>query len=195
MTARFDLASEAGLVISSDAGDQPSGDDLVPAVNALYLDQLNPEDYGSDDDLEDSEETQATNLRSALLHRLSAIDSELREQLLEADRREYEENASILDHDLVKMRLDTLSSFALHLRKIGNNRASLLARLAEPLAEEHWLLDSGSHQHMVDTIHGMCELVNRLPSITAAAQHCLATDELPDSLRAGKNSFDIEKDC
>ncbi|KAJ2347693.1 hypothetical protein GGH92_003100 [Coemansia sp. RSA 2673] len=179
MAARVDLASDIGMAISSDMDTEQSGDDLVPAVNALYLRSIAADDYGSDDDLGDSEEAQATKLRFALLDRMKAVDKELQEEWLEADRQDYEANAMVLDHDLVTKRLDTLAAFARHLRKVGRNRASLLKRLAEPLAEEHWLLDPGSHQPMVDTMRGMCELVNNLPNIAAAAHHCLKA-ELPE---------------
>ncbi|KAJ2341730.1 Golgi apparatus membrane protein tvp23 [Coemansia sp. RSA 2673] len=185
MAARVDLASDIGMTISNDMDTEQSGDDLVPAVNALYLRSIAADDYGSDDDLGDSEEAQATKLRFALLDRMKAVDKELQEEWLEADRQDYETNAMVLDHDLVTKRLDTLAAFARHLRKVGRNRASLLKRLAEPLAEEHWLLDPGSHQPMVDTMRGMCELVNNLPNIAAAANHCLKA-ELPEESHASE---------
>ncbi|KAJ2430458.1 Golgi apparatus membrane protein tvp23 [Coemansia sp. RSA 2531] len=187
MAARVDLASDIGMAISNDMDTEQSGDDLVPAVNALYLRSIAADDYGSDDDLGDSEEAQATKLRFALLDRMKAVDKELQEECLEADRQDYETNAMVLDHDLVTKRLDTLAAFARHLRKVGRNRASLLKRLAEPLAEEHWLLDPGSHQPMVDTMRGMCELVNNLPNIAAAAHHCLKA-ELPEESHASETN-------
>ncbi|KAJ1816773.1 hypothetical protein LPJ60_005163 [Coemansia sp. RSA 2675] len=187
MAARMDLASDIGMSISSDLSGEHSGDDLVPAVNALYLQNIAADDYGSDDDLGDSEEAQATKMRIALLGRMKAVDRELQEEWLEADRRDYEANASVLDHSRVAKRLGTLVAFAQHLRKIGKNRASLLTRLTEPLAEEHWLLDPGSHQQMVDAMRGMCELVNHLPNISAAAHHCLEA-ELPDGSNTGQGN-------
>ncbi|KAJ2489495.1 hypothetical protein IWW37_003958 [Coemansia sp. RSA 2050] len=180
MAARVDLASDVGMSISSDMGaEHNSGDDLVPAVNALYLQSIATDDYGSDDDLGDSEEAQATKLRIALLDRMKTIDRELQAEWLEADKRDYEANATVLDHSLVAKRLGTLVAFAQHLRNVGKNRASLLTRLTKPLAEEHWLLDPGSHQQMVDAMRGMCELVNHLPDIADATRHCLKA-EIPD---------------
>ncbi|KAJ2800618.1 hypothetical protein H4S07_005142, partial [Coemansia furcata] len=194
MAARVDLASDIGMAISSDLDTEQSGDDLVPAVNALYLRNIAADDYGSDDDLGESEEAQATKMRLDLLDRMQIIDKGLQEEWLEADRRDYEANATVLDHDLVTKRLDTLSAFAQHLRKVGKNRASLLKRLAEPLAEDHWLLDPGSHQQMVDAMHGMCELVNHLPNISVAAQHCLKA-ELPEESHKGDANADVQTEA
>ncbi|KAJ2747855.1 hypothetical protein GGI20_000150 [Coemansia sp. BCRC 34301] len=187
IAVHVDLAGDIGMAISSNVDAEQSGDDLIPAVNALYLQNIAADDYGSDDDLGDSEETQAAKMRTALLDRMAAIDRQLAEEWVDADRRDYEANALVLDHSLVTRRLNALGSFALHLRKVGKNRAGLLARLAEPFAEEHWLLDPGSHQQMVDAMRGMCELVNHLPNIAAAAKHCL-TAELPEGSHASDSN-------
>ncbi|KAJ2580648.1 hypothetical protein GGH95_002479, partial [Coemansia sp. RSA 1836] len=194
VAARVDLASNIGMAISSDVDAEQSGCDLIPAVNALYLQNIDADDFGSDDELCESEETQAANMRSALLDRMAAIDKELGEERLDADRRDYEANSQVLDHRLVTKKLDMLASFAQHLRKVGKNRASLLARLAEPLTEEHWLLDAGSHQQMVDAMRGMCDLVNHLPTIAAAANHCLTVD-LPEEPRAGEGDATIQAEA
>ncbi|KAJ1903019.1 hypothetical protein LPJ81_003292 [Coemansia sp. IMI 209127] len=168
MTTQLDLAGKVGLSIDSGASEAPA-----TAANTDYIRNMNEDDYGSDDDLGDSEATQATKLRASLREGLGDFDKELRDRLLEADRRDYEANGDVLDQKVVSERLQLLSSFASHLRQIGKNRASLLARLANPLAEEHWMLDPAYHQRMVDALQSMSGIVNYLPNISEAARHCL----------------------
>lgn len=167
MDMQLDLASEAGLYINSDDREEEAS-----TSNTRYLEKLSSEDYGSDDDLGDSEALQATKLHTQLMDRLAEKDKELLDKWQQSERHDYESNGSVLDHDVVSKKMETLRMFARHLRKAGNNRASLLARLAEPLAENHWLLDPQYHQQFVDTVQGMCELINKLPQIETAAKHC-----------------------
>ncbi|KAJ2356338.1 hypothetical protein IWW50_002743 [Coemansia erecta] len=144
------------------------------------------DEYGSDDDLGDSEEARACKMHARLLGGLAEANKELDREWLAVDQQDHDKRGAVLDQAVVSRRLGLLKSFAEHLRKVGGNRASLLARLTEPLAEEHWLLDPGSHQRMVDVLQNMCGLVNRLPVISAAARHCTtglaaATAEQSDS--------------
>ncbi|KAJ2217588.1 hypothetical protein EV179_000423 [Coemansia sp. RSA 487] len=167
MGAKLDLAGNIGLAIDPGASGIPA-----TTANMDYLRNMNEDDYGSDDDLGDSEAIQATKLQASLREELGVFDESLRERLLEADRKDYEANGSVLDQKVVAERLQLLSSFASHLRQIGKNRASLLARLTNPLAEEHWMLDSAYHQRMIDALQNMSGIVNNLPGISEAARHC-----------------------
>ncbi|KAJ2362521.1 hypothetical protein H4S01_004739 [Coemansia sp. RSA 2610] len=155
------------------------------------MEQLAEDDYGSDDDLGDSELAQAEKMQTQLLARLANTDEELNRKWLEADQQDYELRGTVLDQDVITRRLELLKTFAEHLRNVGRNRASLLARLAEPLAEEHWMLDPEYHQRMVDALQNMCALINRLPDISAAARHCTAgLSVLPDSTDAAETGSD-----
>ncbi|KAJ1960876.1 hypothetical protein GGI12_003560, partial [Dipsacomyces acuminosporus] len=76
---------------------------------------------------------------------MEGADQRLLEQWLVDDQNDYQRNRTVLDQSIVSKRLEALASFARHLRKVGKNRSSLLTRLAEPLAEEHWLLGPNYH--------------------------------------------------
>ncbi|KAJ2715146.1 hypothetical protein H4R19_001361 [Coemansia spiralis] len=184
LLAHLDLASEAGLAI---AGDAAVGD--VAEANAAALLAVGGDDYSSGDDLDESEEAQAAALRATLLARLAAAEDSTAQRAADEERRDYERNGAVLDRAVVERRLELLRTFAGHLKKVNQHRAAILARLAEPLAEEHWMLSPECHQPMVDVLQGMCGLVNRLPDIAAAAQHC-ATAPLPG---AGDGSSDTER--
>ncbi|KAI9503289.1 hypothetical protein GGI25_002808 [Coemansia spiralis] len=168
MSVKLDLAGNIGLLIDTDTA-QP----VTAVANAEYLSQMDEDEYGSDDDLGDSEATQAARMQTVLVERIANTDKEQQERLIEADRKDYEANGEVLDHEIIMKRLQSLSSFALHLRQIGKNRASLLARLAEPMAEEHWTLDAAYHQRIIDVLQHISGIVNRLPAISAGARHCI----------------------
>ncbi|KAJ1826259.1 hypothetical protein LPJ56_002268, partial [Coemansia sp. RSA 2599] len=121
----------------------------VAAANQKYLDQHADDNCNSDDELEESEQMQAQAMGRTLLERLDAVDKALLGKWEEDDRRDYSANGEVLDQAVVDRRLDMVRSFAEHLRRMGQSRASLLARLAEPMAEEHWVLDPAYHQQMV----------------------------------------------
>ncbi|KAJ2135448.1 hypothetical protein GGH17_002370 [Coemansia sp. RSA 788] len=170
LSVQLDLASKVGLTISDNMAENES----VTEANKAHLQQMANDEYGSDDDLGDSEEAKAGKLHAQLIERLTSSNNKLDREWLEADRQDYEKRGMLLDQAVVTRRLKLLESFAQHLQKVGRNRASLLARLTEPLAEEHWMLDPAHHQRMVDVMQNMCGLVNRLPDISAAARHCAA---------------------
>ncbi|KAJ1887690.1 hypothetical protein LPJ66_008983 [Kickxella alabastrina] len=189
MTVCIDLASQIGLAISGSNPTQTDSDDVdVAAANERYMQQMDADNYGSDDDLGESEETQAGKMKAEMLDRLAAFDKQLLDKWMDADRRDYEVNGEVLDQEVVNRRLDLLKTFALHLRRIGKNRASLLARLTEPMAEEHWVLGPAYHQQMVDAFRTMCRMINNLPEMAAAARHCMA----PETLRALENAGQAE---
>ncbi|KAJ1727833.1 hypothetical protein LPJ61_004370 [Coemansia biformis] len=186
----MDLAGEAGLAI---AGGAFAAGDVVEA-NAASLLAMADDDYSSGDDLGDSEETQAAKLQAALLGRVAAADDDAARRMRKAEQQDYEQNGAVLDHDEVARRLELLRTFARHLQRVGKNRAGILARLAEPLAEEHWMLSPEYHQRMVDALQGMCGLVGRLPDIAAAAQHCsAAVAALPEGDAAGPDAAGNER--
>ncbi|KAJ2661447.1 hypothetical protein IWW48_002430 [Coemansia sp. RSA 1200] len=174
MNIDIDIAGKIGLAIDPDSSSNTSETTTTAAANIAYVQAMNEDDYGSDDDLGDSEAVQAAKLRASLQEEMERFDADLAKELLEADRRDYEANGEVLDQEVVAEKLQLLSSFASHLRQISKNRANLLARLANPLAEEHWMLDSAYHQRMVDAVQSMCKIVNRLPEISEAARHCLS---------------------
>ncbi|KAI8324605.1 hypothetical protein GQ54DRAFT_302572 [Martensiomyces pterosporus] len=157
MTAQLDLARAAGLLAADDKSSDDSSDE-----------------YGSDDDLDDSAETQATKMHAALLKRLADTDKRMLDKWLADDEQDYQANCAVLDQSTVTRRLETLNLFARHLQKVCKNRSSLLTRLAEPLAEEHWLLDPNYHQQLVNAFAAMNEMISQLPSIATAARHCLS---------------------
>ncbi|KAJ1748701.1 hypothetical protein LPJ69_006100 [Coemansia sp. RSA 1752] len=170
LSVQLDLASKVGLAIS----DNMTENESVAEANKAHIQQMANDEYGSDDDLGDSEEAKAGKLHAQLIERLTSSNNKLDREWLEADRQDYEKRGMLLDQAVVTRRLKLLESFAQHLQKVGRNRASLLARLTEPLAEEHWMLDPAHHQRMVDVMQNMCGLVNRLPDISSAARHCAA---------------------
>ncbi|KAJ2799688.1 hypothetical protein H4R20_004337 [Coemansia guatemalensis] len=174
MTVQLDIASRAGLTIAENAVVDSNGDDMQAAAeaNEAYLREMGDDEYGSDDDLGNSEASQASELQRALEQQLRNTSRELECKQHEAERLDYERNGAELDQAVVSARLQRLDLFSLHLRKVTANRASLLARLAEPLADEHWVLDAASHERMVDTLQGMCGLVSDLPRVADAAHHC-----------------------
>ncbi|KAJ2763871.1 hypothetical protein IWQ56_004698 [Coemansia nantahalensis] len=174
LLVNLDVASEAGMAIAGTA----VGD--VAAANAACLLAAGEDDYSSGDDINESEEAQAAALRATLLARLAADEASTAQRAADEEQRDYARNGAVLDQTVVARRLDLLRAFAGHLQKVGKHRAAILARLAEPLAEEHWMLSPECHQQMVDALQGMCGLVNRLPDIAAAAQHC-ATAPLPSA--------------
>ncbi|KAJ2550304.1 hypothetical protein EV175_004120, partial [Coemansia sp. RSA 1933] len=168
MRVKLDLAGNIELAIDPSA----AGDISATAANIEYIERMDEDDYGSDDDLGDTEATRAAKLRSSLHEELANFDNIQRAELVEADRKDYEANGEVLDQEVVAQRLQKLSSFGRHLRQIGRNRAGLLAQLANPLAEDHWMLDPAYHQRMVDALQSMSSIVNRLPEISEAARHC-----------------------
>ncbi|KAJ2633686.1 hypothetical protein H4R22_000226 [Coemansia sp. RSA 1290] len=169
---QLDLGGAIGLAISESESDKHAHES-----NLEYIQQMAEDDYGSDDDLGDSEITWAKKQHTQLHKQLVEADSRLEKQWLEADKRDYEKRGPVLDQSVVSQRLQMLNAFGKHLRKVGKNRAALLARLAEPLAEDHWLLDAQYHERMVAVLQHMCGLVNNLPGIADAARHC--ANELP----------------
>ncbi|KAJ2520768.1 hypothetical protein H4217_001832 [Coemansia sp. RSA 1939] len=187
MNIDIDIAGKIGLAIDPDIFSSTT--ETATAANIAYVQAMNEDDYGSDDDLGDSEAMQAAKLRTGLRKEIERFDADLEKELLEADRRDYEANGEVLDQEVVAKKMKLLSSFASHLRQIGKNRANLLARLANPLAEEHWMLDSAYHQRMVDAVQSMCKIVNRLPEISEAARHCLSAP-VPGSERSD-GSLDV----
>ncbi|KAJ2783013.1 hypothetical protein GGI15_002743 [Coemansia interrupta] len=169
MNVSLDLASQIGMSIR----DSDENNDVAES-NRLYVEQLTADRYNFDDSLEESEEMQATKMTKKLLDKLAANNIQLSAKSAEEEKRDYEEYSDVLDRDIVGDRLKRVRLFAEHLRKVSNNRTSLFARLAEPMAEEHWLLDSSFHERMVDVFRNMSELVNELPDIAIAARHCIA---------------------
>ncbi|KAJ2847668.1 hypothetical protein IWW36_003735 [Coemansia brasiliensis] len=169
---QLDLSGTVGLTIGESETNK-----YAHKSNLEYIQQMAEDDYGSDDDLGDSEETWAKKQHTQQHRQLREIDNRLEQQWLEADKRDYERRGAVLDQSVVSQRLQALKAFGEHLRRVGKNRAALLARLAEPLAEEHWMLDAQHHERMVAVLQSMCGLVNNLPGITAAARHCAS--ELP----------------
>ncbi|KAJ2614210.1 hypothetical protein H4S08_001833 [Coemansia sp. RSA 1365] len=174
MVVQLDIATKAGLTIAKNvvADNNDEKMQVVMDANEAYLRGMNADEYGSDDDLRTSEATQAKELQSRLCKRLRKADTYLEFKQREAEQQDYERNGAELDQAVVTARLQQLDSFAQHLRKVTKNRAALLARLAEPLAGEHWVLDAASHERMVDMFQDMCGLVSDLPSVATAAHHC-----------------------
>ncbi|KAJ1935101.1 hypothetical protein FBU59_005490 [Linderina macrospora] len=143
--------------------------DGIQAANQAAIARIGSNDYDSDDDIGESEATQAENLHSSLHDRLAKTNEQLHDQWLQDSERDYAQNASVLDQDIVSQKLEQLKVFAEHLHRAGKNRAGLLARMAEPLAEDHWLIEPEFHQQFVDAFRGMGNLVNNLPDIAKAA--------------------------
>ncbi|KAJ2454004.1 hypothetical protein EV183_001844 [Coemansia sp. RSA 2336] len=164
---QLDLGGAIGLAISESESNKHALE-----ANLEYVQQMAEDDYGSDDDLGGSEATWAKKLHDQLHKQLVEADSRLEQQWLEADKRDYEKRGAVLDQSVVSQRLQALNDFGEHLCKVGKNRAALLARLTEPLAEDHWMLDAQYHERMVAVLQHMCGLVNNLPGITDAARHC-----------------------
>ncbi|KAJ1947300.1 hypothetical protein FBU59_001887 [Linderina macrospora] len=143
--------------------------DGIQAANQAAIARIGSNGYDSDDDIGESEAMQAENLHSSLRDRLAKTDEQLHDQWLQDSERDYAQNASVLDQDIVSQKLEQLKVFAEHLHWAGKNRAGLLARMVEPLAENHWLIEPEFHQQFVDTFRGMGNLVNNLPDIAKAA--------------------------
>ncbi|KAJ2723353.1 hypothetical protein GGI07_002706 [Coemansia sp. Benny D115] len=152
MTTQLDLATQIGL---------PN----------KYLDET--PDASSEEDESTREHPQAQKLTTQLLDGLSQLEKQLSDQWLEDDVLDYQNNGDVLDQKEVDRKMKLLRDFALHLRRVGQNRSMLLAKLKEPMAQEHWLLEPKYHEQMVSTFSHMAELVNGLPEIVEAARHCL----------------------
>ncbi|KAJ2232151.1 hypothetical protein H4R99_004388 [Coemansia sp. RSA 1722] len=176
MAATLDLASQIGLSIEGRRTNINSETVVadIAAANARYLEQHADDNCNSDDELDESEQTQAQAMHKTLFEKLASVDKLLSEKWAKDEKRDYDANGQVLDQAVVEKRLDMVREFAEHLRRVGQNRATLLARLAEPMAEEHWVLDSAYHQQMVSAFQSMCALVNSLPEIAAAARHCVS---------------------
>ncbi|PIA17828.1 hypothetical protein COEREDRAFT_7023 [Coemansia reversa NRRL 1564] len=174
MVVQLDIASKAGLTIAKNlvVHNNDGSTQVATDANETYLRGMGADEYGSDDDLGNSEATQAKELQNRLEKCLRKADTELEFKQREAEQQDYERNGAELDQAVVTARLQKLDSFAQHLRKATANRAALLARLAEPLAGEHWVLDAASHERMVDMFQDMCGLVSDLPRVATAAHHC-----------------------
>ncbi|KAJ1933632.1 hypothetical protein GGF37_006659, partial [Kickxella alabastrina] len=101
MTVSIDLASQIGLAISGSNPTQADSDDAdVAAANERYMEQMDADNYGSDDDLGESEETQAGKMKGEMLDRLAAFDKQLLDKWMDADRRDYEVNGEVLDQEV-----------------------------------------------------------------------------------------------
>ncbi|KAJ2853132.1 hypothetical protein FB639_006591, partial [Coemansia asiatica] len=177
MAATLDLASQIGLSIEGGRTNMSSDTVIadVAAANKKYLDQHTDDNCNSDDELDESEQMQAEAMNKLLFEKLATMNRMLLEKWNEDEKQDYAVNGEVLDQAIVERRLDIVKGFAEHLRKLGRNRAALLSRLAEPIAEEHWVLDPAYHKQMVSAFQNMCMLVNSLPEIATAARHCMSS--------------------